>query len=353
MSKLENILALVRSINQDEFQEQITYGDSLDDVYEELLFLSKKIESKKQRTAVIVEQISKCFAGDFFNYLPISDAHDELDVFCMGFNSYIEELKAAMVSQKLLENLQEKLVVEKDRSVQLILNRDHFLTYIGREIRESLLTISKVINSISKNTLDYNAVNQLEYSKLVTDVLLVTINDLLDLAKVKSSHFIAVNKPFGLDRLINFLNISFSEKCIQKEIDFKVTIDSELPNILNGDCIRVSQVLWNSISNAVKYTPVGGKIRLKIQLEFESDEEYVLRFIVKDSGVGISDDKLKVILQGFAQQDGDLLNDNGSSILSLAICKKVVDLLNGEIKVKSKLQIGTKFTFTLPFNKWE
>ena len=351
MSKLENILALVRSINQDEFQEQITYGDSLDDVYEELLFLSKKIESKKQRTAVIVEQISNCFAGDFFNYLPISDAHDELDVFCMGFNSYIEELKAAMVSQKLLENLQEKLVVEKDRSEQLILNRDHFLTYIGREIRESLLTISKVINSISKNTLDYNAVNQLEYSKLVADVLLVTINDLLDLAKVKSSHFIAVNKPFGLDRLINFLNISFSEKCIQKEIDFKVTIDSELPNILNGDCIRVSQVLWNSISNAVKYTPVGGKIRLKIQLEFESDEEYVLRFIVIDSGVGISDDKLKVILQGFAQQDGDLLNDNGSSILSLAICKKVVDLLNGEIKVKSKLQIGTKFTFTLPFNK--
>ncbi len=351
MSKLENILALVRSINQDEFQEQITYGDSLDDVYEELLFLSKKIESKKQRTAVIVEQISNCFAGDFFNYLPISYAHDELDVFCMGFNTYIEELKAAMVSQKLLENLQEKLVVEKDRSEQLILNRDHFLTYIGREIRESLLTISKVTNSISKNTLDHNSVNQLEYSKLVTDVLLITINDLLDLAKVKSSHFIAANKPFGLDQLINFLNISFSEKCIQKEIDFKVTIDSELPNILNGDCIRVSQVLWNSISNAVKYTPVGGKIRLKIQLEFESDEEYVLRFIVIDSGVGISDDKLKVILQGFAQQDGDLLNDNGSSILGLAICKKVVDLLNGEIKVKSKLQIGTKFTFTLPFNK--
>ncbi|WP_278034112.1 sensor histidine kinase [Flavobacterium nitratireducens] len=351
MSKLENILALVRSINQDEFQEQITYGDSLDDVYEELLFLSKKIESKKQRTAVIVEQISNCFAGDFFNYLPISYAHDELDVFCMGFNTYIEELKAAMVSQKLLENLQEKLVVEKDRSEQLILNRDHFLTYIGREIRESLLTISKVTNSISKNTLDHNSVNQLEYSKLVTDVLLITINDLLDLAKVKSSHFIAANKPFGLDQLINFLNISFSEKCIQKEIDFKVTIDSELPNILNGDCIRVSQVLWNSISNAVKYTPVGGKIRLKIQLEFESDEEYVLRFIVIDSGVGISDDKLKVILQGFAQQDGDLLNDNGSSILVLAICKKVVDLLNGEIKVKSKLQIGTKFTFTLPFNK--
>ncbi|OYX82084.1 MAG: hypothetical protein B7Y83_15980, partial [Flavobacteriales bacterium 32-34-25] len=112
MSKLEKILTLVRSINQDEFQEQLTHGDSLDDVYEELLFLAEKIESKKRRTGVIVEHISNCFAGDFFNYLPISDAHDELDVFCMGFNTYIEELKSAMVSKKLVETINEKLVDE-------------------------------------------------------------------------------------------------------------------------------------------------------------------------------------------------------------------------------------------------
>ena len=75
MSKLEKILTLVRSINEDEFQEQITRGDSLDDVYEELLFLAGKIADKKRRTGIIVEHISNCFAGDFFNYLPISEAH--------------------------------------------------------------------------------------------------------------------------------------------------------------------------------------------------------------------------------------------------------------------------------------
>lgn len=116
MSKLEEILTLVRSINEDEFQEQLTYGDSLDDVHKELLFLAEKIESKKNRTNAIIEHISDCYSGDFFNYLPISDSQDELDVFCMGFNTYIEELKAVMVSKKSLETINKKLVEEKERS---------------------------------------------------------------------------------------------------------------------------------------------------------------------------------------------------------------------------------------------
>lgn len=135
MTKLEEILALVRSINEDEFQEQLTYGDSLEDVHKELLFLAEKIASKKKRIDFIIDHITRCYAGDFFNYLPISDAQDELDVFCMGFNTYIEELKAVMVSKNLLEIINKKLVEEKERSEQLAMARDEFLSSMSHEIR--------------------------------------------------------------------------------------------------------------------------------------------------------------------------------------------------------------------------
>ncbi len=119
MTKLEEILALVRSINEDEFQEQLTYGDSLEDVHKELLFLAEKITSKRKKSILSLTILLGVMPAIFFNYLPISDAQDELDVFCMGFNTYIEELKAVMVSKNLLEIINKKLVEEKERSEQL------------------------------------------------------------------------------------------------------------------------------------------------------------------------------------------------------------------------------------------
>src|SRR6186713_1205915 len=119
MSKLKEIFALVRSMNEDEFQEQLTDGESLEELQMELLFLTKKIESRKQRTNRIIDHISNCYAGDFFNKLPISEEEDELDVVCMGFNTYMEELKAATVSRNTLEEQNKKLLIEKNRSEQL------------------------------------------------------------------------------------------------------------------------------------------------------------------------------------------------------------------------------------------
>ncbi len=347
MSKLEKILTLVRSINQDEFQEQLTHGDSLDDVYEELLFLAEKIESKKRRTGVIVEHISNCFAGDFFNYLPISDAHDELDVFCMGFNTYIEELKSAMVSKKLVETINEKLVDEKERSEQLALSRDQFLSNVSHEIRTPLNGIIGFTDLLLNNsTLDSDQKSQLEYIKMSGDILLVIINDILDIAKMESKQVDFSNKPFNLKQLTRLVHETFSVKTQDKAIDFKISIDKELPAVLNGDSVRVTQILFNLINNSIKFTPANGKIRLKIKFQDEEDDFYIVKIIVRDSGVGIPEDKLEGVFGPFVQ----LGNDSGSG-LGLTIIKKIVSIMNGDIQVKSKLGVGTKFVVTLPFPK--
>ncbi|RVT73157.1 response regulator [Flavobacterium sufflavum] len=352
MSKLEKILALVRSINQDEFQEQLTHGDSLDDVYEELLFLAEKIESKKKRTGIIVEHISNCFAGDFFNYLPISEANDELDVFCMGFNTYIEELKSAMVSKKLVETINEKLVEEKDRSEQLAIARDQFLSNMSHEIRTPLNGILGFTDLLLKDSsLDPERTKQLEYIKMSGDILRVIINDILDLAKIESGQFTLSNKPFNLVQLTRLVHDTFLIKIEEQEIDFKIDIDKKVPLVLNGDSVRISQIFFNLISNSVKFTPAKGKIRLKIKFQEEEDEFYIIKIIVKDSGIGIPPDKLKGIFNPFVQVSNDTSRKYGGTGLGLTIIKKIVNIMNGEIDVKSKLNVGTKFTITLPFPK--
>ena len=352
MTKLEEILALVRSINADEFQEQLTAGDSLDDIHKELLFLAEKIESKKKRTDVIIEHISNCYAGDFFNYLPISDAQDELDVFCMGFNTYIEELKAVMVSKNLLGTINKKLVEEKERSEQLAMARDEFLSSMSHEIRTPLNGILGFTDLLLENSsLDADSKNQLDYIKMSGDILLVIINDILDLAKIESGQIALYEKPFDLSKLTQLIYDTFSTKVLQKAIDFKIEIDKKVPVILNGDSIRISQILFNLISNAVKYTPVKGKIRLKIKFEKEEAGFYYIKVSVKDSGIGIPSDRIDTIFDPFIQVSNDTARKYGGTGLGLTIIKKIITIMKGEIQVKSKLGVGTKFIVNLPFAK--
>ncbi len=350
MTKLEEILALVRSINEDEFQEQLTTGDSLDDVHKELLFLAEKMESKKKRTDVIIEHLSKSYAGDYFNYLPISEAQDELDVFCLGFNIYIEELESVMVSKNLLEAINKKLIEEKIRSEQLAMARDEFLSSMSHEIRTPLNGILGFTDLLLKNaSLDIESKKQLDYIKMSGDILLVIINDILDLAKMESGQITLYQKPFDLSKLIQLICDTFLTKMQEKEIDFKIAIDEKVPVILNGDSIRVSQILFNLISNAVKFTPINGKIRIKIKFVKEEKGFHYIEMSVKDSGIGIPKDKIDAIFDPFIQVSNDTARIYGGTGLGLTIIKKIINIMNGDIRVKSKLNIGTKFIVNLPF----
>jgi two-component system CheB/CheR fusion protein len=353
MSKLKEILALVRSINGDEFHEQITDGDSLDDVYRELLFLSQKIESKKNRTDVIIDHISNCFAGDFFHQLPISEAQDELDVFCMGFNTYIEELKAVMVSRNLLEIINKKLVEEKEHSKQLVREKDEFMSNMSHEIRTPLNGILGFTNLLLKNTsLDPEAKKQLDSIKISGDILLVIINDILDLLKIESGQIKLSEKPFDLRQVTHFIYNTFSIQITEKEIDFNISIDKNVPMSLIGDSIRISQILFNLVSNAIKFNHSKGKVGLKIQVDKIENGYHFIQISVKDTGIGIPSDKINFIFNPFIQVSNDTGRKYGGTGLGLAVIKKIINIMNGEIYVKSKLGLGSKFTTTIPFQEY-
>jgi len=325
----------------------------LDDVHKELLFLAEKIESKKKRTNTIIEHISDCYKGDFFNYLPISDAQDELDVFCMGFNTYIEELKAVMVSKNALETINEKLVEEKEKSEQLAMARDEFLSSMSHEIRTPLNGILGFTDLLLGNpSLDPECKKHLDYIKMSGDILLVIINDILDLARIESGQIVLHEKPFNLPQLTKLIHDTFLIKTMEKEIDFKISIDENVPLDLIGDSTRVSQILFNLISNAVKFTPVKGKIKLKVRLNKKEEGNYFIEMSVKDTGIGIPSEKLDTIFEPFIQVSNDTARKYGGTGLGLAIIKKIANMMNGKIKVKSVLEVGTKFAVTIPFLKY-
>ncbi len=167
----------------------------------------------------------------------------------------------------------------------------------SHEIRTPLNGILGFTDLLLQNSsLDAESKKQLDYIKISGDILLVIINDILDLAKSNRDKINLYEKPFNLSKLTPLIHDTFSSKIQVKEIDFKISIDKKVPKRHNGDSIRVSQILFNLISNAVKSTPVKGKIRLKIKFEKDDEEFHHIKVVVKDSGIGIPSDKIETIL---------------------------------------------------------
>ncbi len=352
MSKLKEIFALVRSINEDEFQEALTEGESLDELHSELLFLSKKLESRKKRTNLIIEHISNCYAGDFFSMLPISEEEDELDVVCMGFNTYMEELKSATVSKMDLEEKNQRLLEEKNRSEKLAKAKDNFMSSMSHEIRTPLNGILGFTNLLLKNTaLDAESLKQLDYVKTLGDSLLVIINDILDLASIESGKISIEEKPFNLPILTQSVFNTFSIRASEKDIDFSISVDPKVHAEFMGDSNRISQVLYNLISNAVKFTHPKGKVGLRICLDKIENDNHFIKMIVKDTGIGIATNKITSIYDPFVQVSNDEARQLGGTGLGLSIVKRIVSMMKGEITVESELGFGTTFTVTIPLKE--
>jgi len=352
MTPIEEILALVRSVNADEFEEQLTSGKELDDLLKEILFLTEKLENRKQRMHEVIEQITECFAGNFFQELPISDEQDELDVISMGFNTYMEELSATMVSKEELEQTNIKLITEMERSEQLSTAKDEFLSNMSHEIRTPLNGILGFVNILINNgVLPVEYQKQLENAKISGEILMVIINDVLDLSKIEAGKLALEVRAISISGITQLIYGTFSNRLLEKELEFKLTIEKNVPDIVLGDSVRLSQVLFNFVSNSIKFTPVKGTIELRIELVTGKNKEELLAFSVSDTGIGIAADKIEDIFSPFVQTTNDTARKFGGTGLGLTIVKKIIELMNGSVHVESQPGIKTTFTAYVPYQE--
>ena len=190
----------------------------------------------------------------------------------------------------------------------------------------------------------------LEAIKSSGNTLVVLINDILDLAKVDAGKMTFINSPFKIEESITTILHLFEPKVQESNVELIKEYDARIPEIVLGDSIRLHQILINLLSNATKFT-AKGKIIVSATLLTEDDEKVTLEIKVTDTGIGIPQNRIAAIFENFEQAHTITSSLYGGTGLGLAIVKQLVEKQGGTISVKSKVDEGSTFGFTLTFQK--
>ncbi len=225
-----------------------------------------------------------------------------------------------------------------------------FLARMSHEIRTPLNAITGMAYLMKKTTLSDI---QEKYVKRLTDAshnLSEVINDILDFSKIESGEMRLEKIPFNLDRILDKVSNILNSKAVEKGLEFIIHKETRIPDNFLGDPTRISQVLINLINNAIKFTD-RGEIFVNLQLLSEDTENVIVRFSIKDTGIGIPKNKMGNLFNPFDQLDSSTTRKYGGTGLGLAISKNIVTLMGGEIGVESIEGVGSDFYFTVPLSK--
>jgi PAS domain S-box-containing protein len=228
--------------------------------------------------------------------------------------------------------------------------KQQFLSNMSHEIRTPMNAIIGFTKVLLKSELSSKQKEYLQAIKLSGDSLIVLINDILDLAKVDAGKMTFEQTPFKMAMSISAMLHLFEPKIREKNLDLIKKYDKRIPEALIGDPVRLHQIILNLVSNAVKFTNTGG-ITVSVSLLKETDESVTIEFSVKDTGIGIPDNKIEKIFENFQQASSGTSRLYGGTGLGLAIVKQLVEAQGGTIGVKSTLGKGSAFSFALSFLK--
>ena len=228
--------------------------------------------------------------------------------------------------------------------------KSDFLANMSHEIRTPMNAIMGMAHLVSKTGLNER---QNEYVKKIqqsSQHLLGIINDILDFSKIEAGKLSIESTNFELESVLDNVATLIGDKAGNKGLELIYDLDPDVPNFLIGDPLRLGQVLINYCNNAVKFTEVG-EISISASLLQETPEEVLLRFEVKDTGIGLSEEQRSKLFQSFSQGDTSTTRKYGGTGLGLAISKNLVELMGGTVGVESELGKGSTFWFTARLRK--
>ena len=270
----------------------------------------------------------------------------------MQTNSELEE------RSKLLEE-KNQLIAERNIEIQkkaeeLALStqyKSEFLANMSHELRTPLNSILLLSRLMAENPDENLNEDQIESSKVIQSSgksLLTLIDEILDLAKIESGKMSLEYEDVEISEVVNDLKNMMNPLVKEKGIEFNINIEDDLAKSLETDRLRLDQVLRNLLSNALKFTKVGS-VELNIKKDPEN-KDFII-FSVKDTGIGIQEEKQKIIFEAFQQADGSTQRKFGGTGLGLSISREIAKLLGGYLDLKSKVNEGSEFSLIIPISE--
>ncbi len=223
-----------------------------------------------------------------------------------------------------------------------------FLSNMSHEIRTPMNAIIG-LNRIALNDpgISETTREHLEKIGLSAQHLLGIINDILDMSRIESGRMTVKNEEFSLAKALDQVNTIISGQCRDKGLEYEYRVNGAVDEYYIGDDMKLRQVMINILGNAVKFTPSGGVVTFVVEAIARFNGRTTLRFVISDTGIGMSPDFLPRLFDAFSQEDSSTTNRYGSTGLGMAITKSIVELMNGTISVESEKQKGTTFTVTV------
>ena len=231
--------------------------------------------------------------------------------------------------------------------------KSNFLSSMSHEMRTPMNAIIGMTTIGKKSKEPEEKDKALEKIEDASSYLLGVINDILDMTKIEANKLELSPVEFNFDRMLQKVVTVVNFRVEEKNQEFTVFIDEKIPKFVVGDEQRLSQVVTNLMSNAVKFTPEGGKIRLEAFLSSEDDNECELCISVADNGIGISQKQQEKLFQAFEQAESGTSRKYGGTGLGLVISKNIIELMGGRIWIESEIGKGSKFIFTIKLARSE
>jgi len=228
--------------------------------------------------------------------------------------------------------------------------RSDFLSSMSHELRTPLHAVIGMINVLSIENPRKDQEENLAILRFSAENLLALINDTLDFSKMNEDKVVLNKADFNLSTLLQNIHSSFKSKAEQKGLDLRLKMDVGGRQVyINGDQTRLTQILNNLVSNAVKFTDTGGRVEINITTTSQIGQKITLLFAVKDSGIGIPVNKQEIIFEPFLQANNNITKRYGGTGLGLAIVKRLINLHESELKLVSEENIGSVFSFELSY----
>jgi len=267
-----------------------------------------------------------------------------------------EEYRRSLEEAVAREKIQKAELAESREALQdALASAEHanraktaFLSNMSHEIRTPMNAIIG-LNNIAMNdpTASDKVKEYLEKIGASAQHLLGIINDILDMSRIESGRMTVKQEEFSFSKGLEQVNTMISGQCRDKGLRYDCRITGRVNDYYIGDIMKLKQVLINILGNAVKFTPEGGAVRLVIEEGPHFDRKATLKFVISDTGIGMSKEYLPHIFEAFSQEDASSTSRYGSTGLGMPITKSIVELMNGHIEVQSEKGKGSVFTVTV------